>query len=241
MENTLLKHSKFQFAYEVKKYYPEILTDAALEFISALHANFNAKRLALLHNREVLQKAFDSGKFPQFPTETKTIRESNWTAGAIPQDLQDRRVEITGPVDRKMIINALNSGAKTFMADLEDSNSPTWENSIQGQQNLIDANKKTIQLVDTKRGKSYKLNNEIAVLLVRPRGLHLDERHILLNQEVASGSLVDFGLYVFHNTKTMIENGTAPYFYLPKLEHYTDARWWNEVFTYAQEYAYSRT
>jgi malate synthase len=236
MENTLLKTSKFQFAYEVKNYYPKVLTDAALEFISALHENFNDKRLALLHNREVQQKVFDSGKFPHFPTETKTIRDSDWTAGGIPKDLQDRRVEITGPVNRKMLINALNSGAKTFMADLEDSNSPTWENSIQGQQNLIDANNKTIQLVDTSRGKSYKLNDETAVLLVRPRGLHLDERHILINNEVVSGSLVDFGLYVFHNTKTMIKNGSAPYFYLPKLEHYTEARWWNAVFTFAQDY-----
>jgi malate synthase len=122
------------------------------------------------------------------------------------------------------------------MADLEDSNSPTWDNSIQGQQNLLDANKKTISLVDTKRGKSYTLNNETAVLLVRPRGLHLNERHILIDNEEVSGSIVDFGLYVFHNTKTMLENGTAPYFYLPKLEHYTEARWWNGVFVFAQNY-----
>ncbi|WP_431132854.1 malate synthase A [Psychroserpens mesophilus] len=236
MENTLLKQSKVQFTNQVKHYYPEILTDAALEFITVLHENFNTKRLKLLNNREAQQRIFDGGEFPHFPEETKDIREGHWTAGAIPQDLQDRRVEITGPVDRKMIINALNSGAKTFMADLEDSNSPTWENSILGQQNLIDANKKTISLVDTKRGKSYNLNKEIAVLLVRPRGLHLNERHILINNEEASGSLVDFGLYVFHNTKTMLKNGTAPYFYLPKLEHYTEARWWNDVFVFAQNY-----
>jgi len=135
-----------------------------------------------------------------------------------------------------MIINALNSGAKTFMADLEDSNSPTWKNAIEGQQNLIDANKKTISLTDTERNKSYNLNKETAVLLVRPRGLHLNERHILINEEETSGSLVDFGLYVFHNTKTLLNNGTAPYFYLPKLEHYLEARWWNKVFTFAQEY-----
>ncbi|WP_116769757.1 MULTISPECIES: malate synthase A [Maribacter] len=233
MENTL---SKVQFASEVKNYYPEILTDAALEFILDLHKNFNAKRLTLLNNRKVQQKVFDSGKFPQFPKETKVIREGSWTVEEIPVDLQDRRVEITGPVDRKMIINALNSRAKTFMADLEDSNSPTWGNSIQGQQNLIDANNKTISLTDTKRNKSYTLNTETAVLLVRPRGLHLDERHIIINNEVTSGSLVDFGLYVFHNTKTMMANGTAPYFYLPKLEHFTEARWWNEVFTFAQDY-----
>ena len=236
MENTLLKQPTVQFANNVKQYYPEILTDDALAFITALHENFNAKRLTLLTNREKQQTIFDSGQFPQFPPETKAIRESDWTAGNIPEDLKDRRVEITGPVDRKMIINALNSGAKTFMADLEDSNSPTWENSILGQQNLIDANNKTIALVDSKRGKSYKLNNKTAVLLVRPRGLHLNERHLIINDEEASGSLVDFGLYVFHNTKTMLSNGTAPYFYLPKLEHYTEARWWNAVFEFAQNY-----
>jgi len=236
MENILLKKPKIKFANHVKNYYPEILTDDALEFISALHKNFNATRLALLNNREIQQRIFDSGTFPQFPKETKTIRESNWIAGEIPKDLQDRRVEITGPVDRKMIINALNSGAKTFMADLEDSTSPTWENSIEGQQNLIDANKKTIALEDTARGKSYKLNNETAVLLVRPRGLHLNERHLIIDNEEVSGSLVDFGLYVFHNTRTLLKNGTAPYFYLPKLEHYKEARWWNEVFVFAQKY-----
>ncbi|MGH1387631.1 malate synthase A [Kordia sp.] len=236
MENTLLNQSKIQFTNEVRNYYPEILTDDALEFITALHENFNDKRLTLLQSREVQQKIFDTGKFPEFPKETKAVRENDWTAGEIPQDLQDRRVEITGPVDRKMIINALNSGAKTFMADLEDSNAPTWKNSIEGQQNLMDANNRTISLVDTKREKSYKLNDEIAVLLVRPRGLHLNERHLIINNEEVSGSLVDFGLYVFHNTKTLVENGTAPYFYLPKLEHYAEARWWNAVFVFAQNY-----
>ncbi len=236
MENTLLKLPKIQFTNQVKNYYPDILTDDALAFITALHENFNAQRLTLLKNREVQQKIFDRGGFPEFPKETTIIREGKWTAGEIPKDLHDRRVEITGPADRKMIINALNSGAKTFMADLEDSNSPTWDNSIQGQQNLLDANKKTISLVDTKRGKSYTLNNETAVLLVRPRGLHLNERHILIENEEVSGSIVDFGLYVFHNTKTMLENDTAPYFYLPKLEHYTEARWWNEIFVFAQNY-----
>ena len=236
MENVLLKKTKIQFTDQVKNYYPEILTDDALAFISALHKNFNATRLTLLKNREMQQQIFDQGQYPQFPKETKGIREGEWTAGTIPKDLQDRRVEITGPVDRKMIINALNSGAKTFMADLEDSTSPTWDNSIQGQQNLIDANKKTIAFEDEARGKSYALNNETAVLLVRPRGLHLNERHLLVENEEVSGSLVDFGLYVFHNTSTLLKNGTAPYFYLPKLEHYTEARWWNEVFVFAQKY-----
>ena len=236
MENTLLKQTKIQFAKSVKNYYPEILTDNALAFITALHEKFNSKRVELLNRREQEQAVFDTGKFPEFPRETKNIREGDWTAGRIPLDMQDRRVEITGPVDRKMIINALNSGAKTFMADLEDSNAPTWKNTIEGQQNLIDANNKTISLYDSRKDKSYQLNSKTAVLLVRPRGLHLNERHILINNEEASGSLVDFGLYVFHNAKTMMENGTAPYFYLPKLEHYLEARWWNEVFTFAQEY-----
>lgn len=236
MENTLLKSHKITFSKEVKNYYPEILTDDAFNFLTALHEKFNSKRLELLKRREQQQLVFDTGKFPNFPIETKTIRESDWTAGNIPHDLQDRRVEITGPVNRKMIINALNSGAKTFMADLEDSNAPTWKNTIEGQQNLMDANNKTIALVDTKRNKSYKLNNKTAVLLVRPRGLHLNERHILINNQETSGSLVDFGLYVFHNAATLLKNNTAPYFYLPKLEHYLEARWWNEVFAFAQDY-----
>ena len=236
MEDTLLKLSKTTFSKDVTNYYPEILTDEALNFLTALHEKFNAERLALLDKRTSQQRLFDEGKFPEFPKETETIRNGEWKAGSIPHDLLDRRVEITGPVDRKMIINALNSGAKTFMADLEDSNAPTWKNVIEGQQNLKDANKKTIELEDSKRGKSYQLNNKTAVLLVRPRGLHLNERHLIINDEETSGSLVDFGLYVFHNAKTLIKNGTAPYFYLPKLEHYTEARWWNEVLVFAQDY-----
>ncbi|MDG2433712.1 malate synthase A [Flavobacterium sp.] len=236
MESKLLQQTKINFSNEVTNYYPEILTDEALVFITALHEKFNTKRLELLENRLSQQTFFDEGNFPVFPHETKDIRESDWKAGTIPQDLQDRRAEITGPVDRKMIINALNSGAKTFMADLEDSTAPSWKNTIDGQKNLIDANKKTIALKDVQRNKSYTLNVNTAVLLVRPRGLHLNERHLLINNEIASGSLVDFGLYVFHNTQIMLQNGTAPYFYLPKLEHYTEARWWNEVLAFAENY-----
>jgi malate synthase len=236
MENTLLIQTKFQFSKEVTNFYPEILTDEAIDFIIALHEKFNNSRFELLKARQKQQEIFDKGIFPDFFQETKNIRESDWKANPIPKDLLDRRVEITGPVDRKMIINALNSGAKTFMADLEDSHAPTWKNTIEGQINLIDANKKTISLFDSKRNKSYELKEDTAVLLVRPRGLHLDERHILINNEQTSGSLVDFGLFVFHNTKIMVENGTAPYFYLPKLEHYLEARWWNEVFKFAQDY-----
>ena len=236
MENNILSLPKIKFSKSVDNYYPEILTDEALEFLSALHKNFNQERLDLLKSRENQQKQFDKGAFPNFPSETKNIREGDWVAGAIPKDLMDRRVEITGPVDRKMVINALNSGAKTFMADLEDSNAPTWSNAIEGQQNLIDANEKTISLYDAARKKSYELNAKTAVLLVRPRGLHLNERHMLIDNEEMSGSLVDFGLYVFHNTKTLLANDSAPYFYLPKLEHYLEARWWNKVFDFAETY-----
>ena len=236
MEHTHLKQPKLNFSKDVINYYPDILTDEALHFLTLLHEKFNSERLELLNNRLEQQKVFDKGHFPEFPKETEAIRKGEWTAGNIPHDLQDRRVEITGPVDRKMIINALNSGTKTFMADLEDSTAPSWKNTIEGQQNLIDANDKTISLLDSKRGKSYNLNQETAVLMVRTRGLHLNERHIIINNEESSGSLTDFGLYVFHNVKTMLENGTAPYFYLPKLEHYLEARWWNNVFEFAQNY-----
>lgn len=236
METSVTTQQSIKFSTSVNNFYPEILTKKALTFLSTLHEKFNSSRLDLLKRREKQQSVFDTGKFPSFPDETKDIRESDWKAAPIPEDLLDRRVEITGPVDRKMVINALNSGAKTFMADFEDSNAPSWSNNMEGQINLRDANTKTIELVDEARGKHYKLNKETAVLLVRPRGLHLNERHLLVNDEEMSGSLVDFGLYVFHNTKTLMEKGSAPYFYLPKLEHYLEARWWNDVFEFAQAY-----
>lgn len=235
MEQTTLKSNQLKIEKNANSY-PDILTEEALKFLTALHKKFNSDRLSLLERRKQEQKFFDEGKLPEFPRETSSIRESEWTAGNIPEDLQDRRVEITGPTDRKMIINALNSGTRTFMADLEDSTSPTWKNVMEGQQNLIDANNKTISLVDSDKGKSYSLNDNSAVLLVRPRSLHLNEKHLLINGEECSGSLVDFGLYIFHNTKTLLSNNTAPYFYLPKLEHYLEARWWNNVFTFAQDY-----
>ena len=227
---------KIKFSSEVTNFYPELLTEEALAFLTELQKKFNASRLSLLKQREKQQLDFDKGNFPSFPVETKAIRETDWVAAPIPKDLLDRRVEITGPVDRKMVINALNSKAKTFMADFEDSNAPSWKNTLEGQQNLMDANKKTIELIDTSRGKHYKLKDDTAVLLVRPRGLHLNERHLLVNGEELSASLFDFGLYVFHNSKTLMDNGSAPYFYLPKLEHYLEARWWNEVFEFAQNY-----
>ena len=227
---------KWQFLNEEIAQNENILTDEAIDFLTALHENFNAKRLELLEARKAQQVQFDNGVLPTFPLETKSIRESNWQAAPIPKDLIDRRVEITGPVDRKMVINALNSGAKTFMADFEDSTSPTWDNIMEGQQNLKDAVNKTITLDDPLRNKKYALKEKTAVLIVRPRGLHLNEKHILIEDEEASGSLIDFGLYAFHNHDQLARNGSAPYFYLPKLEHYLEARWWNEVFEFAQEY-----
>ena len=216
--------------------YQAILTPEAKAFLIELHVKFNNKRLELLKERVKMQTYFDEGNFPSFPKETESIRNSDWVCKPLPQDLLDRRVEITGPVDRKMVINALNSGAKTFMADFEDSNSPTISNILNGQQNLLDANTKTISYYNEAKDKTYELNDETAVLLVRPRGLHLNERHFMLDGEEMSGSLVDFGLYFFHNIRVLLEQGTATYFYLPKLEHYLEVRWWNEVFVFAQEY-----
>ncbi|MBA4154867.1 malate synthase A [Flavobacterium sp.] len=211
-----------------------IITPEAMTFLSLLHQKFNSKRIELLKNREIQQELFDKGHSPKFPKETESIRKAEWTAAPIPEKLLDRRVEITGPVDRKMVINALNSGAKIFMADFEDSCSPTFENLMEGQQNLIDALRKTITL--EQNGKTYKLNDAIATLLVRPRGLHLEEKNIKVNDENLSGSLVDFGLYFFHNVLELQKQNLGVYLYLPKIEHYTEARWWNEVFEFAQNY-----
>ncbi|MCQ9636000.1 malate synthase A [Chryseobacterium sp. WG23] len=224
-----------QLKIKAQKQFEEILTPDLLEFLTALHQNFNDKRLELLKERKKTQQEFDKGALPQFLKETEEIRNGNWTCGSLPEDLLDRRVEITGPVDRKMIINALNSGASTFMADFEDSTSPTWENCMEGQKNLSDAVSRKIDFTN-ENGKAYKLNEKTAVLLVRPRGLHLPEKHMEINGEEASGSLTDFGIYFFRNVKNLLEKGSGPYFYLPKLEHYKEARWWNDVFVFAQNY-----
>ncbi len=216
--------------------YEAILTNEALEFLEKLHQKFNSKRCTLLNKRKEDERKFNKGLLPSFPKETKEIREGDWVAAPLPKDLLDRRVEITGPTDRKMVINALNSGAKVFMTDFEDSNSPTFENMMQGQQNLIDAMNRTISFEHPVNGKKYQLNDTVATLLVRPRGLHLNEKHLTCDGEEMSGSLVDFGLYFFHNIKQLLANGSGPYFYLPKLEHYLEARWWNDVFVFAQEY-----
>jgi len=212
----------------------EILTEEALDFVYRLEFKFGKKRKELLDARIHKQDEINKGTFPDFLNETKNIRESDWIISPIPKDLQDRRVEITGPVDRKMIINALNSGVKVFMADFEDSNSPTWSNIINGQINLLDANNKTIDFTNQKNGKYYSLNDKVATLMVRPRGWHLIEKNVLLNDSPISASIFDFGLYFFHNAKKLIENGTAPYFYLPKLESHLEARLWNDIFLEAQ-------
>ena len=224
-----------QMKIVASKQYQEIFTPELMDFLSELHQKFNHKRLRLLDQRKLQQIEFDLGKLPSFPEETADIRNGEWVCNPLPKDLLDRRVEITGPVDRKMVINALNSGSSTFMADFEDSNSPTWENCMEGQINLSDAINKTISF-ENEAGKKYKLNEKTAVLLVRPRGLHLNEKNIEIDGEVASGSLTDFGIYFFRNAKKLLESGSGPYFYLPKLEHYKEARWWNEVFVFAQNY-----
>ncbi|MEM9990435.1 MAG: malate synthase A [Bacteroidota bacterium] len=216
--------------------FAEILTPEALKFLIALHENFNARRKELLAAREQRQAELDAGKLPSFLEETAAIRASDWTVAPLPPDLLDRRVEITGPVDRKMIINALNSGAKMFMADFEDSSTPSWENAMDGQINLRDAIRRDITFTNPKNGKFYQLNDKVATLLVRPRGWHLVEKHIEYKGEVMSGSLVDFGLYFFHNAKTLLANSSGPYFYLPKMESHLEARLWNDVFVFAQSY-----
>ncbi|MBX5481904.1 MAG: malate synthase A [Myxococcaceae bacterium] len=214
--------------------YEEILTPKALAFLEALATRFSARVEDLLARRKVVQARFDRGELPDFLPETREIRDSEWTVAPLPEDLIDRRVEITGPVDRKMIINALNSGANVFMADFEDSNAPTWDNNVQGQINLRDAVRRTIRFT-APNGKEYALNERTATLLVRPRGWHLPERHVEVQGRPIPGALFDFGLYFFHNARELLQRGTGPYFYLPKLEHHLEARLWNDVFLFAQQ------
>ncbi|HUZ11809.1 MAG TPA: malate synthase A [Caulobacteraceae bacterium] len=213
----------------------EILTGEALGFLGELHRRFDARRRELLAARQTRQRRFDAGATPDFLAETRAVREGDWAVAPIPPDLVDRRVEITGPTDRKMIINALNSGAKVFMADFEDATSPTWTNLIEGQANLKDRWSGRLSHVDAQSGKAYALGAAPAVLMVRPRGWHLPEKHVSVDGEPMSGSLFDFGLYAFHNARATLEHGTGPYFYLPKLESHLEARLWNDVFVFAQE------
>lgn len=214
--------------------YAEILTPKAMSFVATLSRAFSSRREELLQRRARRQAEIDAGKMPDFLPETAHIRESDWTVAPLPQDLQDRRVEITGPSERKMVINALNSGAKVFMADFEDSLSPTWEGIIEGQLNLRDAINRTISFTGPE-GKQYSLQEKTATLLVRPRGWHLPEKHVFIDGQQVSGSLFDFGLYLFHNAKALLAHGTGPYFYLPKMENHLEARLWNDVFVLAQQ------
>jgi malate synthase len=214
--------------------YEKILTQEALQFVTDLHRQFNPKRLHLLRQREARQQRINEGEFPNFHSHTRSIRESDWKIAPLPPCLQNRRVEITGPVDRKMIINALNSGASVFMADFEDSTSPTWKNIMEGQVNLYDAIRRQIDF-EQEDGKKYELNNNTAVLKVRPRGWHLNEKHILIDGEPASASIVDFGLFFFHNAKLLAAGEKGPFYYLPKLESFYEARLWNDIFIIAQD------
>jgi malate synthase len=212
----------------------EVLTPDALRLVAELHREFDARRHILLAARRERQARLDAGHLPDFLPDAESIRRANWRVAPLPADLQDRRVEITGPVDRKMVINALNSGANGYMADFEDSHSPTWQGTLDGQVNVRDAVDGTIEYVQSETGKRYRLNGHVATLIVRPRGWHLDERHLLIDGRPVSGALFDFGLFFFHNARRLIDNGSRPYFYLPKLENHLEARLWNDVFIFAQ-------
>ncbi len=218
----------------IKPGYEKVLTPEAIDFAVELEREFGAERRRLLARRAEIQRRLDAGWKPDFLPETKAIRDGDWRVAPIPHDLQDRRVEITGPTDRKMVINALNCGASVFMADFEDANTPTWDNLIEGQANLSDAVRRTIAFDDPQTGRHYSLNGETAVLFVRPRGWHLPEKHVLVDGEPMSGALFDFALFFFHNAKELVARGTGPYFYLPKLESHLEARLWNNIFLHAQ-------
>jgi malate synthase len=214
--------------------FDQVLTEDALKFVSDLHRNFNPKRLELLALRHARQERLRKGEYPDFLKETKSVRDDQWQVGPAPKDLLDRRVEITGPVEKKMMINAFNSGANVFMADFEDSLSPTWQNVIEGQINLQHAVRGSLAF-KSPEGKDYKLNEKIATAVVRPRGWHLEEDHLLVDGQPVSASLFDFGMYFFHNAAELAKRKSGPYFYLPKMESHLEARLWNDVFTYAQD------
>jgi malate synthase len=212
----------------------DVVTPEALDFVAGLHRTFNSRRNELLKRRYLRHQAIRDGQLPNFQDETAEIRNGEWQVANAPADLDDRRTEITGPTDRKMLINALNSGAKVFMADHEDALSPTWENVTVGQRNLYDAVRRQIRF-EQEDGRVYELGDDPATLLLRPRGWHLNERHLLIDGEACSGSLFDFGLYFYNNARELLDRGSGPYFYLPKLESHLEARLWNDVFTHAQQ------
>ncbi|PRP84535.1 malate synthase [Planoprotostelium fungivorum] len=232
--NAALAKDGIEIRGPVTQEYAAILTPDALRFVASIHNRFEETRRQLLQNRQKAQVEISAGRFPDFPAETKQIRESDWKVAPIPKDLTDRRVEITGPVTRKMIINALNSGAKVFMADFEDSNSPTWTNNVEGQINLRDAVNRSISFNDP-NGKKYTLIEKPATLMVRPRGWHLVESHVLVNGQPIAGAFFDFGLYFYHNAKNLLQRGSGPYFYVPKMEHYLECRLWAEVFQFSEQ------
>jgi len=232
--NTALAPAGVEIKGPVIGEHTEILTRDAIEFLAELARKFDDRRRELLEQRVARQQEIAKGRLPDFLPETKEIREGDWTVAPIPNDLQDRRVEITGPVERKMVINALNSGANVFMADFEDSNTPTWENNLQGQINLRDTVTRTISFTSAE-GKKYQLAERTGALFVRPRGWHLVEKGLLVDGDPISGSLFDFGLFFFHNAKKLVAQGSGPYFYLPKMESHLEARLWNDVFNYAQD------
>jgi malate synthase len=232
--NMELKEDRIEVLGPIASEVAEILTPDALRFVAKLAWSFEDRRQELLRLRVRKQAEIDEGTLPGFLEETKPVRESEWKVAPIPDDLMDRRVEITGPTDRKMVINALNSGANVYMADFEDSNSPTWDNMVRGQINLRDAVRRTITY-ESPDGKIYELAEKTATLLVRPRGWHLVERHVLVGGRPVSGSIFDFALYFYHNAHELIARGTGPYFYLPKLENHLEARLWNDVFNMAQD------
>ncbi|MAV64289.1 MAG: malate synthase A [Pelagibacteraceae bacterium TMED237] len=234
MNSSVIDKNKVNIKGPVSSGFKEILTDEAIDFFNEIHKKFENRRLELLELRKKNQLKINGGIFPDFLKDTENIRESEWRIAPIPEDLLDRRVEITGPVDRKMIINALNSNVKVFMADFEDSTSPTWNNIIDGQINLRDAVRRTITFTNPKTQKFYKLNKKTATLMVRPRGWHLVEKNVMINDKPVSASLLDFSLYFYHNAKYLLKNGSGPYFYLPKLESHIEAKLWNDVFNFAQ-------
>ncbi|MCU7866084.1 MAG: malate synthase A [Candidatus Thiodiazotropha sp. (ex Lucinoma borealis)] len=211
-----------------------ILTPEVLHFVAELERRFGSRRRELLKIRADRQQLLNRGELPDFLQQTKEIRDSDWQVRPAPADLQDRRVEITGPVDRKMLINALNSGAKCFMADLEDAHSPTWEATVEGQINLREAVNRTLTFTSPE-GKAYRLNEQLATLIVRPRGWHLEEKHLLVDGSRLSAALFDFGLYLFHNADTLLAQGSGPYLYLPKMESHLEAQLWTDIFTWAEQ------
>ena len=232
--SSLAKPPGLEIAGRMRPGYERILSPEAIAFTVALERKFRDARKRLLARRSELQARLDAGWKPDFLEETREVRESDWTVAPLPKDLQDRRVEITGPTDRKMVINALNSGASVFMADFEDATTPSWDNLIAGQVNLMEAISGSIAFDDPATGRAYRLGDRLATLMVRPRGWHLPEAHLLVDGEPMSGALFDFGLYLFHNAKALFAKGSGPYFYLPKLESHLEARLWNEVFQHGE-------